>query len=265
VLLGPLQVGATPKDVVQQCDITFAMLSDPPAALDVATGPNGVAAGAHGGGQHNSCHYTEVPHIAELMCNLLLLLLVVWLVGCSLPTAASCSFFQVVSWLLQGACMTLEWTGWCAASSARTFSFQHLAKSVKEVDRRRCHAAARDLRGSGIKSFVQLGGQARAAPPGSLYLHIAASLCCITCIALFIPDFCCFPFTGISGGKGYVDVSTVDAATSQQVAAAVRAAGGMYLEAPVSGSKGPAEQGQLIFLTAGMHTILWRNSYGGRG
>lgn len=41
-------------------------------------------------------------------------------------------------------------------------------------------------------------------------------------------------------GKGYVDVSMVDAATSRQVAVAVRAAGGAYLEAPVSGSKGRA-------------------------
>lgn len=56
---------------------------------------------------------------------------------------------------------------------------------------------------------------------------------------------------GISAGKGYVDVSTVDAGTSQQIAAGIRAAGGQFLEAPVSGSKGPAEQGQLIFLTAG--------------
>ena len=40
-----------------------------------------------------------------------------------------------------------------------------------------------------------------------------------------------------------------------QVAAAVRGAGGAYLEAPVSGSKGPAEQGQLIFLAAGEHNM----------
>lgn len=59
------------------------------------------------------------------------------------------------------------------------------------------------------------------------------------------------PHTGMAPGKGYVDVSTVDAATSASIAAAVRAAGGLYLEAPVSGSKGPAEQGALIFLTAG--------------
>lgn len=56
---------------------------------------------------------------------------------------------------------------------------------------------------------------------------------------------------GMSAGKGYVDVSTIDPATAQQVAAAVRAKGGLFLEAPVSGSKGPAKQGQLIFLTAG--------------
>ena len=52
-------------------------------------------------------------------------------------------------------------------------------------------------------------------------------------------------------GKGYVDVSTVDAPTSRAVAAAVAPTGAAFLEAPVSGSKGPAEAGQLIFLTAG--------------
>lgn len=56
---------------------------------------------------------------------------------------------------------------------------------------------------------------------------------------------------GLSAGKGYIDVSTVDAATSSRIAAAVRSTGGSFLEAPVSGSKGPAEAGKLIFLTAG--------------
>ena len=37
--------------------------------------------------------------------------------------------------------------------------------------------------------------------------------------------------------------------------AAVKAAGGGFLEAPVSGSKGPAEQGALIFLTAGDEAV----------
>eukprot|EP00775_Hariotina_reticulata_P007101 gene7101-7314_t len=60
---------------------------------------------------------------------------------------------------------------------------------------------------------------------------------------------------GLSAGKGYVDVSTVDPATSAAVAAAVRSTGALFLEAPVSGSKGPAEQGTLIFLTAGKGNI----------
>lgn len=61
---------------------------------------------------------------------------------------------------------------------------------------------------------------------------------------------------GLAPGKGYVDVSTVDAATSRAVAAAARAAGAAFLEAPVSGSKGPAEQGQLIFLAAGDRALF---------
>jgi len=48
-----------------------------------------------------------------------------------------------------------------------------------------------------------------------------------------------------------VDVSTVDAGTSQAAAAIIRATGAEFLEAPVSGSKAPAEQGALIFMAAG--------------
>jgi glyoxylate/succinic semialdehyde reductase len=55
----------------------------------------------------------------------------------------------------------------------------------------------------------------------------------------------------MSAGKGYVDVSTVDAATSATIADAIRKQGGSFLEAPVSGSKKPAEDGKLIFLAAG--------------
>ncbi|KAI8472738.1 MAG: 6-phosphogluconate dehydrogenase [Monoraphidium minutum] len=62
--------------------------------------------------------------------------------------------------------------------------------------------------------------------------------------------------TGLGPGKGYVDVSTVDAETSAAIAAQVRAAGALFLEAPVSGSKGPAEQGQLIFLCAGDRALF---------
>jgi glyoxylate/succinic semialdehyde reductase len=57
-------------------------------------------------------------------------------------------------------------------------------------------------------------------------------------------------------GKGYIDVSTVDAATAKQIEEAIHERGGLFLEAPVSGSKGPAEQGQLIFLAAGDRALF---------
>ncbi|CAL0322081.1 unnamed protein product [Lupinus luteus] len=56
---------------------------------------------------------------------------------------------------------------------------------------------------------------------------------------------------GMAPGKGYVDVSTVDGETSKLISRNIKSAGALFLEAPVSGSKKPAEDGQLIFLTAG--------------
>lgn len=56
---------------------------------------------------------------------------------------------------------------------------------------------------------------------------------------------------GMAPGKGYVDVSTVDVASSKLISEHIKATGASFLEAPVSGSKKPAEDGQLIFLTAG--------------
>ncbi|MCM0080368.1 NAD(P)-dependent oxidoreductase [Geomonas sp. Red32] len=61
---------------------------------------------------------------------------------------------------------------------------------------------------------------------------------------------------GIGEGRGYVDMSTVDAATSREIAQAVTGKGGRYLEAPVSGSKKPAEDGTLIFLTGGDRSLF---------
>ena len=60
---------------------------------------------------------------------------------------------------------------------------------------------------------------------------------------------------GIAEGRGYVDMSTVDDMTAQKIAKAITNRGGRYLEAPVSGSKKPAEDGTLIFLTAGDRSL----------
>lgn len=61
--------------------------------------------------------------------------------------------------------------------------------------------------------------------------------------------------SGIGKGRGYVDMSTVDPHTARRIATAVTAAGGRFLEAPVSGSKQPAEEGKLIFMTAGNRSL----------
>ncbi len=60
---------------------------------------------------------------------------------------------------------------------------------------------------------------------------------------------------GIGDGRGYVDMSTVDSETSRMIGEAVAAKGGRFVEAPVSGSKKPAEDGTLVILAAGDRTL----------
>ncbi|CAH9114324.1 unnamed protein product [Cuscuta epithymum] len=55
----------------------------------------------------------------------------------------------------------------------------------------------------------------------------------------------------ICDGKSYIHMSTVDVDTSSKINEAVISRGGTFLEAPVSGSKKPAEDGQLVILAAG--------------
>ncbi len=56
---------------------------------------------------------------------------------------------------------------------------------------------------------------------------------------------------GLDAGRGYIDMSTVDAATARRIGEAVRGKGARFLEAPVSGTRKPAEDGTLIILAAG--------------
>ena len=89
-----------------------------------------------------------------------------------------------------------------------------------------------------------------------------AAVCRITFAMLADPEaalaVACGPggiCEGLPAGSGYVDMSTVDASTAEQIAKAVAARGGRFLEAPVSGSRQPAEQGSLIILAAGDATL----------
>ena len=100
--------------------------------------------------------------------------------------------------------------------------------------------------------LAELGARVAATPR-----EVAAS-CPVTFAMLADPaaaEAACFGndgvLAGIADGRGYVDMSTVDADTSQKIGAAVTARGGRFLEAPVSGSRKPAEDGALVILSAG--------------
>lgn len=56
---------------------------------------------------------------------------------------------------------------------------------------------------------------------------------------------------GVSARKAIVDCATLAVEDMERVSGQVMAKGGYFLEAPVSGSKGPAAAGELIFLCAG--------------
>jgi 3-hydroxyisobutyrate dehydrogenase-like beta-hydroxyacid dehydrogenase len=56
---------------------------------------------------------------------------------------------------------------------------------------------------------------------------------------------------GLGAGKGYIDLSTVDPDTSIESACLARGRGALFLEAPVAGSRKPAEDGTLTIMAAG--------------
>ncbi|MFI8074911.1 NAD(P)-dependent oxidoreductase [Streptomyces sp. NPDC086033] len=58
-------------------------------------------------------------------------------------------------------------------------------------------------------------------------------------------------FAGLVAGRTVVHMGTTSAEYSGRLQDAVRAARGRYVEAPVSGSRIPAEQGELVGMTAG--------------
>mmetsp|Transcript_7010 Transcript_7010/g.16381 ORF Transcript_7010/g.16381 Transcript_7010/m.16381 type:complete len:301 (-) Transcript_7010:240-1142(-) len=61
---------------------------------------------------------------------------------------------------------------------------------------------------------------------------------------------------GVVPGKCIIDCATIAADDMQRLAQQVSGKGGRFLEAPVSGSKGPAHAGQLIFLCAGDEALF---------
>ena len=89
------------------------------------------------------------------------------------------------------------------------------------------------------------------------------SQCEITFVMLSTPEACKSVYettdgllAGVSGGKKIIDCATLTPEDMISFDSKVRDRGGRFVEAPVSGSKGPAEQGTLIFLTAGDKEVI---------
>jgi glyoxylate/succinic semialdehyde reductase len=125
-------------------------------------------------------------------------------------------------------------------------------------------AMAKNLLKAGFQVTVWNRSQDKCSELAALGAGIAATpaevtaSCSITFAMLADPaaaEAVCFApdgaLAGIGAGRGYVDMSTVDAETARKIGAAVSQKGGRFLEAPVSGSKKPAEDGTLIILAAG--------------
>lgn len=66
----------------------------------------------------------------------------------------------------------------------------------------------------------------------------------------------CGVLVEITPDKGYVEMTGIDAETSQDIAEAINAKGGRYLEAQVQGSKTQAEEGTLVILAAGDRSLF---------
>jgi 3-hydroxyisobutyrate dehydrogenase len=63
-------------------------------------------------------------------------------------------------------------------------------------------------------------------------------------------------FTDRVKGRKLINMATTSPAYSRGLESDVRAAGGSYVEAPVSGSRKPAEAGQLVAMLAGEHAAV---------
>lgn len=102
-------------------------------------------------------------------------------------------------------------------------------------------------------------GLAAAESPAAL-----AGACDIVVTSLFDDDAVNAVYRGGNGlvrgarGKLFIEMSTVRPQTQTALAADVGAAGGAFLECPVSGTTGPARQGQLVGLAGGEQGDLER-------
>ncbi|CAN8006462.1 unnamed protein product [Ixodes hexagonus] len=110
---------------------------------------------------------------------------------------------------------------------------------------------------SKCRDFVKAGAT-KGLTPADVVAASDVTFCCVSNshAAKEMVFGNCGVLQEIRDNKGYVEMTSIDPDTSQDISEAILLRGGRYLEAPVSGSKKPAEDGTLIILAAGERTLF---------
>merc|ERR1711936_391062 len=107
------------------------------------------------------------------------------------------------------------------------------------------------------KDFVKAGAK-EALTPGDVIAESDITFSCVADpqVAKDMVFGNCGVLTEINTTKGYVEMTGIDADTSQDIAEAISLKGGRYLEAQVQGSKDQSQDGSLVLLVAGDKSLF---------
>ncbi|GFQ77873.1 putative oxidoreductase GLYR1 homolog [Trichonephila clavata] len=132
---------------------------------------------------------------------------------------------------------------------------------VKNLLHSGCDVSVWNRTSEKCKQFVKAGAK-HLSTPSDIVQNCDIIFCCVSgpeasksvvfenCGILEGLEKCRF------GTKGYVEMTCIDPHTSQEIAKAISERGGIYLEAPITGSLSAAEEGALLLISAGDHELF---------
>jgi len=108
-----------------------------------------------------------------------------------------------------------------------------------------------------VKDFVEAGAK-EALTPSDVIAECDITYSCVSDpqAAKDLVFGNCGVLQEINTTKGYVEMTSVDSDTSQDIAEAISLKGGRYLEAQIQGSKTQAQDGTLVVLVAGDRSLF---------
>ncbi|XP_035221389.1 putative oxidoreductase GLYR1 homolog [Stegodyphus dumicola] len=112
-----------------------------------------------------------------------------------------------------------------------------------------------------VESFVEAGAN-RSMTPADVVTASDITFCCLSypeaAKAMVFGNWVVLKALQSCdvGGKGYVEMTSIDPDTSRDIFEAITSNGGKYLEAPVIGTKKQAEEGTLFILVAGDKSLF---------